>query len=150
MSGKKFFSKKRYAEKGFLITVDSFLSVTLIIFLITASLFYLSQAKSDSWNTVDLKYAVNDLSTVLEKNLGFENAIKQSSSELLLEKLDNSSSKYCFSSTIYNSDLSVQMSSIKTGCTKNAEDILSAERVIVVNSSGTISLYIARIDGWFK
>lgn len=147
---RKFLHKERFAQKGFLITVDAFLSVTLMLLLITASLFYLSQAKVDSWNTVDLKSAVTDLSTILEKNLVFEDSIKQSSSELLLEKLNNSSSKYCFSTTIYNSSLSIFMSAVKTGCTKNSEEILSTERVIVVNSSGTISFYVARIDGWFK
>jgi len=121
-----------------------------MLLLVTGALFYLSQSKVDSWNTVDLKFAVNDLSSVLEKNSVFESTIKQSSSELLLEKLNASAQKYCFSATIFDSGLNVFIAATKTGCTKSSEQILSTERTVVVNSDGDISFYVARIDGWFN
>ena len=71
-------------NKGFIITTDAFIGLTLLALITVISFFYLSTVVQSSWNTVDLINLARDEATVLEKQQIFENAIKQSSADLLL------------------------------------------------------------------
>lgn len=138
-------------EKGFVITVDAFLSSTLILLLIILSFFYLSNTSLNSWNIVDLKNIVFDCASVLEKSLTLESAVKQSSSEGILLFLNNTPNRYCFEVVILNpADLSPVVDVLKAGCTKYSDEIISYERALVVKNSSSTSFYLARVEGWVK
>jgi len=143
--------KEFFSQRGFVITVDSFLGVTLLFLLIVLSFFYLSQTAINSWNTIDLRDAVFDEATVLEKSLVLETAVNQSSSEGILSSLDSTQASYCFEVSILNpDDFSIAINALKTGCIKHADESFSFEKTLVVNSNGTVSFYVARIEGWSK
>ena len=99
------------------------------------SFFYLSNTSLNSWNVVDLKNIVFDSSSVLEKSLALESAIKQSSSEGILLVLNNTPDRYCFEVAILNSaDLSPVVNVLKAGCIKYSSEIISYERGLVVKT----------------
>lgn len=137
-------------KKGFIITVDSFLGVTLMLLFILLAFFFVSRAVLDSWNILDLKGIVFDEGSVLEKSGVFENAIKSSSSEELLTYLNSTPSNYCFSATIFSSDLSVRFYAIKGGCVNNVTNLVSYERTIVIRDANSVSYFLARTEGWVK
>jgi len=139
-------------EKGFVLTVDSFLSVTLIILFILLSFFYLTKTSVSSWNVVDLRLIVGDEIAVLEKSGLLEDAIKQSSSEMILSALNDTPNSYCFSLTVYDysSALAPIINSVKSGCAEKGDEVSSVERSIVSRNSSDINFYIARLEGWVK
>jgi|GEM_PF-1091783 len=161
--GKKFISNKewskkdchvnrtlQFSERGFVITVDAFLSVVVTTLLVLLAFFYLSWVSSDSWNVVDLKNIVSDEASVLEKNATFEDSVLRNSSELLEISLNSSPDPYCFEATIFNSSLSPVIHALKAGCSKTATQIISSERTIVVRDDAGSSFYFARVEGWIR
>ena len=142
--------KKVSKEKGFIITVDSFLSITLVALLIVLAFGYISLIKLESWNSIDLKNSVSDLSILLDKTDSVDNALLSYSTEGISSVLNSTPSNICFESTVFDSDSIVILHAIKTGCTKNSAQVFSAERLIVLNDNGSISFYISRVEGWFK
>lgn len=139
-------------NKGLFISTDSFVGLILVFILILTSMVFLSQVSFNSWNSIDLINAVRDEATVLEKNMVFEDSIKQNSSEIISLNLINSPSAFCFDVAIFrSSDLELPIiSTIKPGCVKYAKEISSIERTIVINQNGVIDFYIARVSGWYS
>ena len=138
------------SEKGFVITIDAFLSVTVVVLFVILAFFYLSNVGSVSWNSIDLKTIVSDELSVLEKSLVFEDALERGSSELILSSLNSTPNNYCFEVTLFSEVFSPIVHTIKTGCTKSATQIVSSERVIIVQSDFGPTSYIARVEGWSK
>ncbi len=147
-----FYGFKRFVDsRGFVITVDSFLGATLILLFIIISFFYLSNVSLSSWNQVDLRNIVNDEAAVLEKTLALEYAVNQSSSDVLLSMINESAPNICFEVTIIDPSTSLPLvHSLKTGCVKNASEVASVERSFVARSSGSVSFFVARVEGWIK
>ncbi len=138
------------SERGFVITVDAFLSVVVMILLILASFFYLSKVSSNSWNVVDLRNIVSDKAVVLEKNHIFEDSILRDSSELLEASLNLVPEPYCLEATVLNASLSPVVHAVKVGCTSTPTQIISSERTIILRSDAGSSFFIAKVEGWVK
>ncbi len=138
-------------NRGFIISSDAFIGLTVLAFLILVSLSYVAQVNIDSWNNIDLINSARDLSTVLEKNLVFENAIKQQSSELIQQNINESLQSICFEARIYSStDLNTPiLGALKADCTKSFSELVSVERTIIVNDSN-VSFYVAKMEAWYK
>ena len=139
-------------NKGFIITTDAFIGLSMLAFIIVISFFYLSTVSMTSWNTVDLINLTRDEITVLEKQLVLEDAIKQSSADLILSKINATPDAYCFELSIFsgtNLDVPV-LYALKTGCTKNYSQLVAADRTFVVNSDTNVEFYIAKLGGWYK
>lgn len=138
-------------NNGFVITLDSFLGLTLLFFLIIASLYYVSQISFSSWNNIDLINSARDLSIVLEKGDYFEDSIIQGSSEILLEKINSTPQSICFevSLTPENSSLPTIIAS-KSGCSKNYDELIVFNRVIVVNDGEDFDFFVASTEAWYK
>jgi len=139
-------------NKAFVISADSFIAFTLLLFLIMLSLFYLSQISLTSWDYVDLVNIVRDEATVLEKSRVLESAIDQRSSEPLLSMLDATPGEYCFDVAIFgsSSDSVPIVYALKGGCNKLYSDSSAVERTVISTSGGTAKFYIARVTGWVK
>jgi hypothetical protein len=137
-------------KKGFVITIDSFLSITLVAIFVMLAFGYLSLIKLDSWNSIDLKNSSSDLISILDKTNTFQNALLSSSTEGVSSILNSTPNNICFESTVFNSDSTIVLHLIKTGCTKDSTQVYSVERSIVLNDNGNVSFFIARIEGWFK
>ena len=146
MSGIKNFLK----EKGFIITVDSFLSITLVAILMMLAFGYISLIKLDSWNSIDLKNSVSDLSILLDKTDSINSALLSYSTEGISSVLNSTPNNTCFESTVFDSGSTVVLHAIKTGCTKSSTQVFSVERSIVLNDNGVVSFFISRVEGWFK
>ena len=142
---------KSFSSKGFVITIDAFLSVTLVLLFIILSFFYLSQISINSWDSIDLKNTIYDSSNVLEKSLVLENAVKSLSSEEILVNLNETSKSYCIQlSILKQSDLSPLIVALKSGCQKLTDQLFSYERTLVVKSDSNFSFYVVRTEGWVK
>ncbi len=122
-------------DRGFVISADSFLGLTLMAFIIIVSLFYSSQVNLSSWNSIDLINSARDISIVLEKSNTLENSVFLNSSELLVEKLNSTPNNVCFEVSIFssNSDLA-KVIATKSGCTKVFLEKFSVDRSFVVDS----------------
>lgn len=142
---------KQNHEKGFVITIDSFIAVTLMLFLIVAAFFYLSKVSLTSYDSVGLRSVVFDELAVLEKNSVLEQAVLQSSSEGLLSSLNYSPANYCFEVIVFDSTVSTPiLHTLKTGCVKTNKQTSSVERSFVVVDNDVASFYVARATGWAK
>jgi ABC-type amino acid transport substrate-binding protein len=138
--------------KGFIISTDAFIALTLLAFLAVVSFFYLSTITSTSWNTIDLINTARDEAIFLEKQQIFEDAIKQQSSDILLDKVNATPNAYCIEISIFNeNNLTVPMLYVlKSDCTKGFSDLATSDRTIVVNSGNNVSFYVAKIGVWYK
>ena len=139
-------------SKGFIITTDAFIGLSMLAFIIVISFFYLSTVSLTSWNTVDLINLTRDEITVLEKQLVLEDAIKQGSADLVLSKINATPDAYCFELSLFsgaNLDVPV-LYALKTGCTKNYAQLVVADRTFIVNSDTNVEFYIAKLGGWYK
>lgn len=139
-------------NKGFIITTDAFIGLTLLALITVISFFYLSTVVQSSWNTVDLINLARDEATVLEKQQIFENAIKQSSADLLLSKLNATADSHCVEVSIFSeSNLTVPtLYALKTGCTKNYSQLVIADRSVIVNNGIDVDFYVAKVGVWYK
>ncbi|MGI6589837.1 MAG: hypothetical protein ACOX1V_04220 [Candidatus Iainarchaeum sp.] len=140
----------KISENGFIITVDSFLGITLATIFIILALFYLSLISLDSWNAVDLKDSCSDLISVMEKNGVIVDALFSSSSEEISLILNSTPQNTCFELIIFDEESINVIHSIKTGCVKSSRSVFSVERSIVLNEGEGVSFFVARINGWFK
>lgn len=142
--------KDNFNERGFIITVDSFLALTLVAVFVILAFGFISLVKIDSWNSVDLKNSSSDLSSVLDTSGVIKNALLSSSTEGILSILNSTPANICFESLVFDSDSNIVLHSIKTGCVKSSTQIFSTERLIVLNDSTNVSFFISRVNGWFK
>jgi hypothetical protein len=139
-------------NKGFIISTDAFIGLSMLAFIVVISFFYLSTITLTSWNTIDLINTTRDEVTVLEKQQVLENAIKQSSADLILSKLNATPDSQCFELSIFsenNLDIPI-LYTLKTGCTKNYTHLVVADRTVVVNTDTNVEFYIAKLGGWYK
>ncbi len=139
-------------SRGFIISADAFLAITLLAVLASIAFFYLSTVSFTAWDNIDLINAVRDEAIVLEKQQVFENAIKQQSADPLLSKLNSTPNAFCFEVSIFSEDnLDIPIIYVsKTGCTKNFSELVVANRTIVSNSDTSVGFYIAKVGGWYK
>jgi hypothetical protein len=140
----------KVSNKGFIITVDSFLGITLVAVFMILALVYLSLIRLDSWNSVDLKDSCSDLVSIMEKKGVIIDALLSSSSERISLVLNSTPSNKCFELIIFDDSSNNVIHSIKTGCVKNSTSVFSVERSIVLNDGSSVSFFVARINGWFK
>ena len=138
------------SQKGFIITVDSFLGVTLILLLCTLSFFFISKVSLTSWNSIDLRNSVLDSASIIEKSLSAEESLLQSSSEEILGLINDTPDNYCFEVSILSSELAIYQHTQKSGCTKLSDEIFTAERTIPLKSESGTSFYILHVEGWLK
>ena len=113
----------KISENGFIITVDSFLGITLATIFIILALFYLSLISLDSWNAVDLKDSCSDLISVMEKNGVIVDALFSSSSEEISLILNSTPQNTCFELIIFDEESINVIHSIKTGCVKSSRRV---------------------------
>lgn len=138
-------------NKGFIISSDAFLGLTLLSILILVSISYISQVDTNTWNNIDLINAGRDLSIVLDKSGVLEDAIKQSSTEVLSNKLVTTQNNICFEVNVFSEEnLGVpMMSSIKAGCVKNYSELVVVNRSFVVRDNA-LKFYLVKVEAWYK
>ena len=142
---------KNLFESGFIITVDAFIGLTLLLLFVLLSFFFISQTSLSSWNLVDLSTAVNDVAVLLEESDFFENSIKQSSGDILLSIVNETPENYCFEVTILDYPaLSNVVHVVKSDCVKNSDTVIAVSKSVVVNNYSTVLFYVARVEGWIK
>jgi len=150
---KPFVDRKKSAQKqkGFIITSDSFLGLTLLAFFLLVSFFYLSQINTYSWNSVDLVNSARDLSTILEKNSILSDAISQESAGTIVSVLNSTPAAFCFEVTIFQSTSTAIpfMNATKNNCNKGSAELVSINRTVVLNNSSSV-FYVARVEAWAK
>jgi hypothetical protein len=139
-------------RRGFILSSDAFLGLTLLALLIVVSFGYISQINPSVWNNVDLINAGRDLSITFKKSDVFTNAIKQSSSELLLDKLDSTPNSFCFEINIFEeSNTNVPLiNAMKAGCIKSFDELVVINNSLVVNNNADVDFYLVKVGVWYK
>lgn len=134
-------------KKGFIISTDSFLGLTIIAFVIVISLFYLSQVNLSSWSSIYLIDSARDVSIVLEKSDTLKNSVLLNSNELITQKLNATPDNICFEVNIFDSENNFpKLIALKSGCSKVFSKMFSVDRSFVVDSN----FYLAKIEAWYK
>jgi len=139
-------------SKGFVITTDAFIALTLLFLFTIVSLFFVSNVSMNAWNSVDLSLASRDEAAVLEKSLSFESAVLWGSAEPIVSIINASPEAYCFEVALYSeSDLNTPvLFALKSGCVKSFSEISVSQRSVVVNSGNDLSFFVARVGAWYK
>jgi hypothetical protein len=139
-------------SKGFLISLDSLLSLTVNMLLISMAFFYLLQVTTTAWNSVDLKLIVMDQLAVLEKSGTLENSVRQESSEPILSSINMTPHSLCFEVLVFNGEnLSVPViHAVKVGCQKSFTELTAVERTLVMVDNSDVNFLVARVSGWNK
>jgi hypothetical protein len=139
-------------QKGFILSSDAFLGLTLLALLIVVSFGYISQINPSVWNNIDLINAGRDLSITFKKSDVFTNAIKLSSAELLFDKLDSTPNSFCFEVNIFaESNLDVPIiNAMKAGCIKSFDEFVVINNSLVVNNNDEVSFYLVKVGVWYK
>jgi hypothetical protein len=134
-------------NKGFIISTDSFLGLTLMAFIILIAIFYISIISLDSWNSIDLINTSRDEIALLEKNNVLKNSITQASNELIIEKLNETTQNICFEVSIYEyGNTFPDLIAKKSGCVKNTDELFIVNRSFVTDTN----FYTAKIESWYK
>ena len=140
-------------KKGFVITLDAFLSLVLVLVLVFAAYSAISGTTATAWDTVQLKTLAQDEATVLQKSRAADAANFVWSGMDLVEIMNVSPVRVCFESSIlYGPDRSVLVHALKTGCVKNASEIVAVERSFVtigVSDPSLIANDIIRVEAWW-
>ena len=139
-------------QRGFVLSSDAMISLTLFFFLVMVSFFYISQISVTAWDAADLLNAVRDQATVLEKSGALDSAVQQGSSQAVLDMLNSTPGVFCFEVSVFDpaNFQTPVLHSIKSDCTKSYSTLMSTERSMVVRQNAHVSFYVARVDGWFK
>lgn len=148
-------------SKGFFFTVDSFLAITFVTAVVLLALFNLSNVRLDAWNSIDLLYATNDMLTVLEKSgtlddsfelNPLDNEITPTSSESVLNYLNNSSHALCFELTAFRDGnlLDPIFYVIEDDCSNESSEVTVVERPFVIVKGDIIQINTVRLSGWRK
>jgi hypothetical protein len=138
-------------NKGFILSSDAFLGLTLLSILIIVSFGYVAQINSNVWNNVDLINAGRDVMLTFKENNIFENTVRQNSAEILLDNLNSTPNSFCFEINIFEeSDTSVPIINvIKTGCIKNYDEFVVVNGSLVINNDN-LDYYLVRVGTWYK
>jgi hypothetical protein len=139
-------------SKGFVITTDAFIALTLLFILAVVSFFFISNTSIESWNNVDLVLASRDESALLEKSLALENAVLRDSTEPITELINASPQAICLEVSVFSqSDLNTPvMYALKASCTKSFSEVVVSQRSFVVNNGSSVNFFVARIGAWYK
>jgi hypothetical protein len=138
-------------NKGFVLTMDSFLAITFISIIAIVSISLISQISFDTWDDIQLINLTKDEISILKKTNSFQNSILQNSSSPITNELNKTPNKYCFDFEIYEINSSFPLlNGTKRGCSKKSNSIVSSTTTIILNTSNDIGYYIVTINGWYN
>ena len=136
--------------KGFVISFDGLLalSVTLILFIAAAS--YLARVESSAVSSVSLREFSVDVAAVLEKSGMLERAVERDSVAEIRSFVNKMPEGVCIEVKVYGSgDLeNAGIIVLRSGCTAVYEEKTSAKRGFL--AGGSPSLHMAEVSAWYK
>jgi len=135
-------------NKGFVISIDAMLALSVMLVLFIAAAFYLAQVKSSATPSLFLKEFSMDTGMVLEKTSLLKNAIEKNSSTELSSFLNKLPKNVCLEVSIFNKDNleSAEITVLKSGCNADYSEKTSIKRGFLAGSPP--EFYIARISAW--
>jgi len=142
MTGKK--------ERGFIISFDGMVALSLAFILFIAAATYLAGVQSNARGSVFLKEFSMDAATVLEKSGLLEETVERNSSAGLRSFLNKMPAAVCMEVKIFdNSDLvNAEVVVLKAGCTAEYFEKTSLKRGFVAGDDP--EFYIAEVSAWKK
>ena len=137
-------------SKAFIFTLDAILAIILcsIIFLFTYSL--LTKFQDSVVRETALTDACSDVLTSLEKNGTLRNSVYYSRTSDIRDVLSNMSSNICSSITIYSSSNQPLLLAKRPDCSCTGDRSLIVRSFVIPQSNGTISEYMAKMEGCYK
>ncbi len=135
-------------KKGFVISIDAMLALSVTLVLFIAAAFYLARVESSATPSLFLKEFSMDAGTVLEKTRILENAVEKNSSVELSSFLNKLPQNVCLEVSIFNEDdlESAELTVLKNGCNANYAEKTSIKRGFLAGSPP--QFYVARISAW--
>jgi hypothetical protein len=136
--------------KAFIFTLDAILAIVLCtaIFLFTYSL--LTKFQYSVVRDTALSDACSDVLTSLEKNHTLQNAVYYSRASDIRDILSNVSPGICSTITIYSSTNQPLLMAKRADCSCTGSRSLVVRSFVVSNSNGTLSGYMAKMEGCYK
>jgi hypothetical protein len=137
-------------SKAFIFTLDAILAIILcsIIFLFTYSL--LTKFQYSVVRETALTDACSDVLTSLEKNGTLRNSVYYSRTSDIRDVLSNMSSNICSSITVYSSSNQPLLIARRSDCNCAGDRSLIMRSFVIPQNNGTMSEYIAEMEGCYK
>jgi hypothetical protein len=136
-------------SKAFIFTLDAILSIILcsILFIFTYSL--LTKFQYSVVRETALTDSCSDVVTSLEKSHALQNAIYYSRTSDIRDVLSNISSNICSTITIYSSNNQPLLIAKRADCSCTGSRSLIVRSFVVPQNNGTISEYMAKMEGCY-
>jgi hypothetical protein len=137
-------------SKAFIFTLDAILTIILcsVLFLFTYSI--LSKFQYSVVRETALVDICSDVLTSLEKNHTLQNSVYYSRTSDIRDVLGNISSNICSNIKIYSSNNQPLLIAQRTDCNCTGSSSLIVRSFVVPQSNGTLSEYMAKIEGCYR
>ena len=144
--------KIKISGKGFIISLDALVALSILLSVLMLSSFYLGQAQYSAANSLILKENAADILSTLEKNGALEEAVATDKPAPIRSFLNKLPDSICADLSIYGStDLnSAVMDVLRPGCRKNFTDSATLNGSFIVQEGSDANFYIARAMVWFR
>ena len=144
--------QEKISSKGFIISLDALVALSVLLSVLMLSSFYLSQAQYTAKNGIILKENAIDILSTLEKNGVLEEAVATDKPAPIRSFLNKLPDSICADLSIYNStDLnSAVMDVLRPGCQKNFTESATLNGSFIVQEANDANFYIARSTVWFR
>ena len=138
-------------HKGFIISFDGMLALSVTLILFIAAAYYLARVESSAVSSVSLREFSMDVATVLEKSEMLERAVERDSAAEIRSLVNKMPESICLEVKIYSSDdlENADIIVLRGGCTAEYEERTSAKRSFLAGSWNP-SLHLAEVGAWYK
>ncbi|MEM4662694.1 MAG: hypothetical protein QXM75_01605 [Candidatus Diapherotrites archaeon] len=136
--------------KGFLFSMDSLFSTTVLLVLLVTTTFYIYSFRLDAFQSAALYDFASDFGTVLEKGGYLTKAIDENSVAEVSTLMNASALNLCIELRVYDSeDLNaVLFSTYKVGCVARYTERTSYKRSFFSNKTG--KAYLVEVLTWYR
>jgi len=137
-------------KRGFLISFDGILSISVAFVFFLTAIFYLSGVESSSRQSSYLKDFSMDIASVLEKSGDLESAIDNNSVGPIESFLNRTPKNVCTQLRLFDKDDTSNSVMIvrKNGCLDDYTERTALKRSFFVESKD--EFYLAEVNSWFK
>jgi hypothetical protein len=136
--------------KAFIFTLDAILAIVLCTIMLLFTFSLLTKFQYSVVRDTALSDACSDVLTSLEKNHTLKNAIYYSRTSDMSNVLSNISSNICSTITIYSSNNQPLLVAKRADCSCTGSRSLIVRSFVVPQSNGTLSEYMAKMEGCYK
>ncbi len=139
-------------KKGFVISLDAFVALLVLIIFIGTSVFFLGEIEYRARNSNLLKETAGDAITVLDKTGALETSVEDKSTIEIRSFLNSLPYNLCAEVFVYSeTDLKNPVFVVlRTDCAKTFDDLAVIKRSFFTESDGNLNFYLAEMKMWVR